>query len=227
MPAFTRSLLCASFAAAALAGLTHERVCANSGRHDQDRRPERLLRSVRRPGRQGIAGRRSTGGRGLRQRGRRPQGRDRLRRSSEQARHRGRDRAAMGGRGGRRRDRRPRQFRRRSRRQHAHAREEPRDARLRDRDLRPDRKILSADHRPMGSRHLGARFGDRPHDHQNGRVDLVLHQLRLRARQGVAARRDRGDPKGGRLGASARSRIRSARPISAPICCRRKHRAPK
>jgi 3'-phosphoadenosine 5'-phosphosulfate sulfotransferase (PAPS reductase)/FAD synthetase len=41
----------------------------------------------------------------------------------------------------------------------------PRHACLRDRDLRPDGKILSADHCPMGSRHLGARKRGRPHDH--------------------------------------------------------------
>src|SRR6185437_14884632 len=44
----------------------------------------------------------------------------------------------------------------RSRCQHALAREESRDARVGDRDLGPDWKILSADHRPMGARHLGA-----------------------------------------------------------------------
>ena len=99
-----------------------------------------------------------------------------------------------------RRDRRPRQFRRRSRRQYAYARKESRDARFRDRDLRSHRKILSADHGPMGSRHLGARKRGRPHDHQNGRFDLVLHQLRLCSRQGSAARRDRGDNQGGRVG---------------------------
>ena len=83
-------------------------------------------------------------------------------------RHRGRDRAAMGGRGGRRRDRRPRQFGRRPRRQYPDARKEPRDARFRDRHLRPDGKILPAEHRPMGPRHLGARLGRRPDDHEMG-----------------------------------------------------------
>ena len=97
----------------------HRGVGADSGRYGQDRRLERLLRPIRRSGRQGVAGGRSTRGRGFRQGGGRPQGRGHLRRSSEQARHRRGDCAAMGGSGGRRRDRRPRQFRRRSRRQHA------------------------------------------------------------------------------------------------------------
>ena len=72
-------------------------VGADSGRHGQDRRPERLLRTVRRSGRQGIAGWRSARGRGFRQGGGRPQGRDHFRRSPEQARHRRRDCTAMGG----------------------------------------------------------------------------------------------------------------------------------
>ena len=98
MPArFMRSLTARLVRRRSAGWLGHRGVGANSGRHDQDRRLERLLRSIRRSGRQGVAGRRSAGGRGLRQGGGRPQGRDHFRRSSEQARHRRRDCAAMGG----------------------------------------------------------------------------------------------------------------------------------
>ena len=197
---------------------------SNSGRDHQDRRSQRLLRTVRRSGRQRVVRRRSTRGGGLRQGGGRPQGRDHLRRSSEQARHRRCDCTAMGGPGRRRRDRRPRQFRRRSRGQLSDAREESRDARFRNRDFRPHREILSTDDGPMGSRYLAlgnavgrtiTKWAVRP----GFSSASTMRSARLcnATRPRLSSRRpDR---------CSARCRIRSAQPISARIFCRRKPRA--
>ncbi len=61
----------------------------------------------------------------------------------------------------------------------------------------------------MGARHLGARPRGRPRDHRRGRAHLVLHQFRLRPRQGVAARRRRSRPRGRRK--RARFGLASAR----------------
>ena len=193
-----RHLIVAASLAAALASSA---LGGSSRQQRQDRRAQRFLRPVRRSGRQGLVHRRANGRRGFCQGIERPQGRDHLRRSPEQARCRFRHRAALGRSGECRGHRRPAEFRRGARRQHGHEGEEPHHAGVGFGDLRPHRKILPADHGAMGARHLGARQRHGQRHHRARRKVLVLRQLRLRARQGAAARHDRGDPEAGRQGA--------------------------
>ena len=156
------------------------------------------------------------------------QGRDHLGRPPEQAGRRLDHRPQVVRPGQGRRDPRRADLLGRARGQRGHAREEQDLHDLGRRHVRPHRREVLAEQRPLDLRHLGARQRHRHGDDQDGRRHLVLpdRRLRLRRTRSSATRRRPSKKAGGKVRRRASS-TRSRAPTSRPSCSRRRPRRPR
>ena len=170
---------------------------------------------------------RQDGGRGFRRRGARPQDRDHLRRSPEQAGPRQRHRAALVRCRKRRHDHRTDDLLGRARGSRAfEGKEEDRHRRRRG-DVAPHRRCLPALRFPLGLRYARAGVRHRRLAGGSRRRQLVLHDRRLRLRLCAGEGHQRFRQGQGRQGARLGPHSAELRRTSPRSCCRRRARKPR
>ena len=192
------------------------------GQRHQDRRAERPVGHLCRPGRPGLGRRRAHGGRGFR---RREKG---MKVEIVVADHQNKPDVGSSiarqwydvGQG--RRDRRRADLLGRARGQPDRQGKEQGAARLDRRDLRSHRQGVHAQHDPLDLRHLGARQRHRQRDREDRRRHLVLPHGGLRVRARARARHRGGGAEERRQGARQGAPSAQRRRTSRRSCCRRR-----
>ena len=191
------------------------------------RRAQRHLRHLSGHQWHGLGRSRADGGGGFRWRRQKYQGRDRLCRSPEQGRRGLGDRAQMARCRWRRCHRRRAEFGCRPHHQFAAARHADDVSGILDRELRPDRKSLLAEHHSVGQRRLGDRQHHGGGDDGARRQGLVFYHGELRARPGHRSRGDELYRKARRQGAGFEQASARDLRISPRSCCRRRIPRPR